>query len=151
MKKKLISVCLGLCMIFSFMGCGTNADTYKTYTFSVETGDSIEISLDTSENYDITSEIPFVISCNDDVLSQGIFITADNYEEYKKAVSSDVNAVLMETEVKDGNEYIFWSYNNSEFNYAILIADSNTGIILGNDVSKESAQECFERIEITLK
>lgn len=41
--------------------------------------------------------------------------------------------------------------NNSEYNYAILVGDSNTGVLIGNIVSEESAKEVFKRLEITLE
>lgn len=153
MRKKVIEWCLVLCALLAMTGCGTDSEgtnTYKSYTFSVETGDSVKILLDTSDDYDMTLDLPFEISSDDEVLSQGIFITADDYEQYVEVVNNDEGAVLLESSTKDGNQYIFWSYNDAEYDYAILIADSNTGVLLGNNVSKESAEECFERLEISL-
>lgn len=72
-------------------------------------------------------------------------------EQYAAVVQSDENAKLLDSGTKDGNEYIFWSFNDREFNYAILIKDSNTGVILGNNVSEESARECFERLTFTVE
>ena len=43
-----------------------------------------------------------------------------------------------------------WNYNNSEYNYAILIKNSQTGVLLGNTVSEESAKEVFNRLQISL-
>lgn len=43
-------------MLFTLTGCVST----KSYTFDVETGDKIEIELDTSDGYDITSNLPFL-------------------------------------------------------------------------------------------
>ena len=150
MKKRLVYVFAILSMMILFVGCG-NAKTSKSYTFNVETGDSVKVKLDTSDKYNITSEVPFEISQDGDVKSQGTFIFGEAYEQYKDVVDTDENAELLDSGNKDGNEYVFWSYNDSEYNYAILIKGSSTGLILGNNVSEESAKECFNRLTIEYK
>lgn len=149
MKKSISALLLLLCLIFTLSGCG-EAKTHKSYTFSVDTGDKVQIELDTTGGYDITSELPFEISKDGSTLSQGIFIEAEQYASYTEAISTDDSAKVIEEGTKDSNKYVFWSYNDSEFNIVILIGDSNTGILLGNAVSEESAKECFDRLTISL-
>lgn len=149
MKKSIPILLLILCLIFTFSGCG-EAKTHKSFTFSVDTGDKVCIELDTTSGYDITSDLPFEISQNGSSLSQGIFIEAEQYASYVDAVNSDDSAKVIESSTKDSNQYVFWSYNNSEFNIVILVGDSNTGILLGNAISEESARECFNRLTISL-
>lgn len=152
MKKRLVYLFAILSMMILFVGCG-NAKTSKAYTFNVETGDSVKVKLDTSDKYNINSEVPFEISQDGDIKSHGIFIFGEAYEQYKELVNSDEDEKLklLDSGNKDGNEYVFWSYNDSEYNYAILIKDSSTGLILGNNVSEESAKECFNRLTIEYK
>lgn len=148
--KKIIVLIVSFVLLMSLTtGCNTNFS--KSYTFDVETGDSIKVELDATDDYDLSSEMPFAISCDDEVLSQGTFIFAEEYEEYVEAVLSDENAKLLDSGKKDGNDYYFWSYKDSEWNYVIKIKDSNTGIVLGNPVSEESAKECFDRLTISLE
>lgn len=150
MKKKISVFILAITTVLLLAGCEAKSSSSKSYTYSVETGDSIKVSMDTSDKYDITSELPFIVSCDGSTLSQGIFITANDYQAYANAIGEDENAVILDSGSKDENEYIFWSYNDSEFNYAILIHDSGTGILLGNNVSEESARECFERLTFSV-
>lgn len=152
MKKRRMVSRLAICillMVLILNGCGLN--TSKSYTFSVETGDKVEISLNTGNGYDLSSNLPFTISKDDNVLSQGIFVSSDKYEEYIEAVKNDMDAKVLDSGTKDGIEYMFWNYDNSEFNYAVLIKNSKTGIILGNNISKDSAEECFNRLKIRKK
>lgn len=152
--KKSISVLLTLCLIFALSGCGSTQDsgakTHKAYTFSVDTGDKIRVELETTDGYDLTSDLPFEISKNGSAISQGTFIKAEQFESYAEAVNTDANAKVIEKATKDSNQYIFWSYNDSEFNIVVLISKSNTGILLGNAISEDSARECFERLTISL-
>lgn len=149
MRKSISALLIILCLIFTLSGCG-NAKTHKSFTFTVDTGDKVSIELDTTGGYDITSNLPFEISQDGTTLSQGIFIEAEQYESYAEAVNSDDSAKVIETSTKDSNQYVFWSYNDIEFNIVILVGDSNTGILLGNAVSEESARECFNRLTISL-
>ena len=150
MKKTYLLIISILCVLFIGVGCGESSSS-KAYTFNVDNGDSIRVAIDTSDNYDISSDVPFAISCENEVLSQGTFIHGSAYAQYVSVLESDANAELLDSGKKDGNDYIFWCYNGSEYNYAILIADSSTGIILGNVVSEESAKECFSRLTITIE
>lgn len=146
---KLISCVLSLMLVLSVL-TGCNDNSTKAYTFSVDNGDSIKVSLNTMDNYDISSELPFTITCNGELQSQGTFILGDAFAQYKSVVENDEKAEMIDSGEKDGNDYIFWCYNGSEYNYAILIADSNTGIVLGNVISEESAKECFDRLTISV-
>lgn len=154
MKKSISVLLVALCLVSVLSGCGSandgGAKTHKTFTFSVDTGDKVCVELDTTDGYDIASSLPFEISQNSSVLSQGIFIEAEQYASYAETVNTDDNAKVIETSTKDSNQYVFWSYNDSEYNIVILINGSNTGILLGNSISEESARECFERLTISL-
>lgn len=146
---KFISCVLSLMLVISVL-TGCNDNSTKAYTFSVDNGDSIKVSLNTMDNYDISSELPFTITCNGELQSQGTFILGDAFAQYKNVVENDENAEMLDAGNKDGNEYIFWCYNGSEYNYAILIAETNTGIVLGNVISEESAKECFARLTVSV-
>lgn len=150
--KKIIALSLVIsCVLGVLTACDTaNIKTSKSYTFEVETGDNIKVSLDTSDDYNISSDLPFVISCDDEKLSQGTFIFAEYYQDYIEVVEDDDKAEIIDTGKKNGNEYIFWCFDNKEWNYAILIADSNTAIILGNTVSQKTAERCFKRLTISV-
>lgn len=149
MKKLIVIVVCMVLMSVMIVACDTNSS--KSYTFTVDNGDKIKITLDTSDDYNISSDLPFTISCSDETLSQGLFILGEAYEQYVSVVETDDKAELLDSGTKDGHEYIFWCYNGSEYNYVILINDSSTGIILGNPVSEESAKECFNRLSITVE
>ena len=142
------------CMLLVFMlfaiGCGSSKTTVS-YTYKVETGDDITLSLVTNDGYGLTSDLPFVISKDKEELSQGTFIAAEYYDEYVDSVSNDENAKIIDEGDKDNYSYVMWNYGDSEYNYVIKIKNTNTGILIANNVSEKSAKECFERLEITVK
>lgn len=147
MKRRVALIISAVLLMCLLVACNTKS--FKAYTFAVNNGDKIRVELDTADNYDLSSALPFEISCNEEVLSQGTFVLAESYQQYVGVVNTDENAKMIDSGIKDGNEYIFWCYNGSEYNYAILIKGSNTAIVLGNPVSEESAVACFNRLKIT--
>lgn len=149
MFKKIISIAMALCLLFACVGCSGSAS--KAYTFRVDNGESVKIKLDTSDKYDLTSELPFTITQDGETLSQGTFILGDAFAQYKAVVAEDEKAELLDSGNVEGMEYIFWSYNEAEFNYAILLEGGNTGILLGNIVSEESAREVFARLTFSVE
>ena len=149
MKKILTAILVGISIMAISVGCG-NTSTSKSYDFKVDNGDVIKVEIDTSDGYDITSNVPFDISCDDKVQTQGMFIEKSKVIDFIEAVASDSNARYIDSGNKEGIAYTFWAYNEEEFNIVVNIQDSNTGILLGNIVSEESAKECFDRLTISV-
>lgn len=148
MSKKILACLVALvCVLTVLAGCTTTSSV--SYTYRVDTGDSIKVTLDTSDKYRISSKLPFTITQDGQTLTQGTFIQGDAYSEYVNAVERDEKARVLDSGTKDGNEYEFWAFDNSEYNYVIRINGTNTGVLLGNVVSQESAQECFNRLTIS--
>lgn len=145
MKKVLYSLIFAVAVLLTVTGCTTS----KSYTWDVTTGDSIKIKLDSTGGYDITSELPFTISKDDQTLSQGTFITIAGYNQYMDAVDTDPTVNVIDSGSKNGITYTFYSVNNSEFNYIIKVDGSNTGILLGNPNSQAEAEEVFNRLIIS--
>lgn len=149
MKKKIKTIA-SVILLLSLVGCGKVTKS-QSITYKVETGDNIKITLDTTDGHKMTTKLPFEISKDGIIQTQGIFITAADYKEYLALFDKNSKNTITDSGERDGISYIHWIHNNSEYNYAILIKDSNTGVLLGNKVSEESAKECFNRLTFTLK
>lgn len=155
MKQTILCALSLVCVLAVLAGC--NVRTSMAYTFSIDNGDSIKISLDTSDDYKLTSDVPFDITRDGETVSRGVFIHSVAYVEYANVAHNGENVQFLDSGNKDGNEYVFWKYNdaqddeNAEYNYAILIKDSHTGIILSNVTSEESAKECFSRLTFSVE
>lgn len=145
--KKVMCLVMAIIMVVSMTACGGNSSL--SFTFAVNTGDNVKIELDTTDRYSLSSDIPFVVSHKGDVLSQGTFIIGDGYETYVNLIESDKDASVIDSGEKDGYEYTMWQYANKEWNYAIRISEA-TAIIIGNNVSEESAREVFSRLTISI-
>ena len=145
MKKVLRTLVLFAILTLTLTGCTTS----KSFTWTITTGDKIKVELDTTGGYDLSSEIPFVISKDNKSLTQGIFITKEEYNLYVDGLSADEKVSVIDSGTKEGIKYTFYSFNNLEFNYVIDIENANTGIILGNSNSQTEAEEIFNRLTIS--
>ena len=150
MKKVLMTMAALLLVLAVCSGCETSSS--KSFTFDVDTDDSIKIEMDTSGGeYDITSAVPFEITKSDEVVTEGQFLFEEAYTEYVEAVNIDTEATILDSGVTaNGNEYVFWTFAEQEFNYVIMVDESQTALLLANDVSRESAEECFQRLTISV-
>ena len=134
-------------MLLVLTGCTTN----KSFTFNVETGDKVKVQLNTTDGYDLSSDLPFTISKDDNKLSQATFIKGTYYTEYVEVAKNDPLAEIIDKGSTNEIEYVFYSYNDSEYNYIIKINESNTAILLTNQNSQEEAEKCFELLTFTLE
>ena len=149
--KKLYKLAILACVLGIFMLVLTGCTKTKSYTFKVETGDNVEIKMNVTGGYDLTSELPIKFSKDDEVLSQGIFAKEEYYDQYYDSIINDSRAKIIEEKSTDDIDYVFYQYDDDEFNYIIKIKKSNTCFILGNNVSRESAQDIFKKLEFKLK
>ncbi|MEG0315078.1 MAG: hypothetical protein RR646_07465 [Erysipelotrichaceae bacterium] len=147
--KSFIVVCLFLGVL---SGCSTS--TSMSYTYDVATEDKIEVKLNTSEKHKLSSEVPFTISKDDEIFTTGMFLTIEKYDEFIASYKEASNVELYESSTKDNIEYSFYKVDGKvgiEYDYFIKIKDSNTAIVLGNLISKESATEMFNLLSFTKK
>lgn len=149
--KKVRSLIILSILLSTIMLTLTGCHKEKSYTFNVETGDKVKVKLDITDGYNMTSELPIEFSKDDKVISQGTFGQEEAYDMYNQIITEDSKSTIIEEKSKGNIEYMFYEYNNSEYNYIIKIKDSKTCFILANNISKESAQEIFERLRFEVE
>lgn len=145
MKKIIMSISLIGIMLLSLTGCTKT----MSYTYKVETGDNVKITLKTNDGYSFTSDLPFVISKDGSKLSQGTFINSSYYDQYVDSATN--TGKIIDKGSNDDIEYVFYSYNDTEYNYIIKIKNSNTSLLLGNPNSQEEAEKCFKLLSFNLE
>lgn len=150
MLKKFKFIFLSIFIIGLLTGC-SNVNTSISYTYSVETGDSVVVTLNQANNYKLNSSLPFSVSKDDTVLCQGLFINSEYFKSYWDAITLGGDATVIDSGTKDGNQYIFWTVNETEYNYMMSIKDSNTAVIVGNyTTSPDEVTEGFNLLEFNI-
>lgn len=142
--KKMFKFFISFTIIFLLVGCTTK----KSYIFKVETNDNIKITIKTNNGYNINKKIPFELTRNNGKISYGFFITNEQYEKYISLLKENNNINIIESNSTKQIDYLLYKYNsnNSEYNYIIKIKNSNTGIIIANNISLESAKDMFQHL-----
>ncbi len=148
--KRALSIVLVVLTLFALVGCSA-ANTYMSWTYKVETGDNVKIKLNTTDGYKISAELPFSISKDGTVISQGTFIKGEYCEDYRQAAQTQEGSKMLEEGNIGDHKYFAWSFNDEEWNYCIELAGGKTGILIGNETSQASAQEVFNRLKITIE
>lgn len=119
----------------------------KSGTFEVETGDSVKVTVDAKSGYDLSLDVPFVISKDGDQIFSGTFLYQEYYDDYRDAFDAEPSAELVAEGEKDGNEYFAFTVGG-ECDYLVKVADSNTAIMLSSTAGADAAQQTFESITI---
>lgn len=131
----------------------------EEFVYDMYDGEVVTVSINKESNYRYVIEDPyfFILDAeSDEQLLNGEFIGAGAYIIYKGFVEdeSEVESTLLDHGTTDeGNEYIFWEYDGGDFvqyNYALLIGESDHGVLMGSDISKEVAENVFSNMRFKL-
>ena len=124
-------------------------------TYNVNTGDKITVYCSDKE-LDFRPSLPFSVLDGKTTLAQGNFISLEQYDAYIEGLKNPLESVTvyqLETP-KENIIYSFYSYVESEkteYNYIIKIKDSNTALVFGSTVSKESAEKAFDALKLMIQ
>lgn len=140
MKNILKTFIIAIISVITLTGC---TSTYMAYTFQVETGDNIKVEINTSEGHSLTNGVPFYVMKDNANVADGAFIPGSDYDDYVLTVKNTTEATVLDEGEERGVKYLLYSVGDQEFNYIIFIKDSNTGVILGSNVSLDAAKEAF--------
>ena len=151
-KISIIKCLIGLgVLLLVLAACSTYA--FKSATFRVETGDNVQVRVDTKAGYDLTMEVPFVISKDEETILTGGFGKLEAYELYYQLVADDINAELLAEDSKDGNDYFFYTVNGKagiEYDYVLRVGDGQTVVIIASLASRAEAEAAFAGTKISL-
>ncbi len=143
--KKIITFLLAMLMCAAML-TACSATTGKSATYDVSTGDKIKVSL--TSGYDITTDAPFLILKDDQVVFHGMFAYGGTLASYRDGVAEDESAELIEEGEKDGNAYLLYcvkSEYGDEYNYIVDVADSDTLLILATfELGEAAARAAFD-------
>lgn len=145
--KKIIAAALMLGMILT----GCKSQSSMSYTFKVETGDSVKVTLDTSgSEYKLTqSDGTFAVEEEETAVLQGVFLTEDMYDQYKAA--AETAGAIVET---GDNGFILYEYEGAagvEHNILTMISDSDTGVIIASLEENDKVKEAYSKLKFEVE
>lgn len=138
--KKFLAAAVMLCAVLT--GCKNNSS--MSLTFNVETGDSIKVKLDTSDDdYKLEANgSHFIVKEDGENVIEGIFLTEDMYAEYEE--------IIWETgTILEYDDYLFYEYDGeagTERNILLMVPDSDTGVIMASLEDEDDVREAFSKL-----
>lgn len=155
MKKSRKGFMVVICMLFMVLalaGCSTS----MSYVYEVETGDDVEVKLDTGEGLLLNDEDgSFSVTEDDDTILQGSFVDEDAYEAYKSLYETADNVVeVIEEDSANGISWILYYVDGRagmECDFIIWIDGSDTGVIMASLEDPDVAKEAFDSLSFSVK
>lgn len=155
MKKLKKGFGIAVCMMLTTLtlsGCSTS----MSYVYEVETGDDVEVKLDTGEGLLLNDEGgSFSVTEDDDTILQGSFVDEDAYEAYKSLYETADNVVeVIEEDSANGISWILYYVDGRagmECDFIIWIDGSDTGVIMASLEEPDVAKEAFDSLSFSVK
>ncbi len=117
----------------------------KTYEFKAQ-NTSETIKLTVSNEYKLSEKEPIKVTKGEEELASIIFITKTNYEEVIKLFENKTLVPI--TQGKNGNNDYYLYKVSEEYNYIMLIDDSNTAVAMTTK-SEETSKKLAEEIKFS--
>lgn len=146
--RKGVLFMVALFMVLLVGGC----NTYKSYVFAVDTGDDVEVKLDTTDGWRLENDFGrFIVKKGEKEIITGYFGSEENYNEsYENITTSDLYTVMNEKS-RDGYTYIHYSYEGKG-NYVIMMLEgTNTCVYMLCEEDADTANEAYNRLTIKIK
>lgn len=146
------TICRGVMILMTtvFLNGCTVTKKEVSFTYIVETGDAVKITLDKMNGYSIIPEDPFTITKDDRKIMTGTFLSQDEYDYYYGVMNDyPENIEIIDIGEKDGNDYYFYKVDEEvgiEYDYLVKVGDSSTSIIMGCPGTEEDASSCFDAL-----
>lgn len=160
MKKKTCVLCM-LVMALVLTGCISK----MSETCETKTGDTVEITLDTSDGFflDEADEYGFIVTKDDTIILQGAFLDEADFEDNKDALDyalDNGSAKMIEEDSANGILWTFYQIDASDETgiqstgcFLVWIEGSSTGILIGTRSSEDTdvAKTVFDSLTFFVK
>lgn len=152
--KKIAGLLIGLTACVALLsGCTKNT---LSYTYNVETGDMVKVTVDRMNGYDMDSNNPFTVTHNDETVLTCQFLSEDGYQYYTEVLEEEnlksQGGSIIETGKKGDADYIFYtvgSDDTTEHDFFVKLNDK-TSIIIGSLSPEEDAKAGFDALSFEI-
>lgn len=149
--------CFAVLMIAAFLltafAAACHFTSSKSYTFSVETGDRIQITLDTSDGYSLSQKDGvFSVASGEETILQGVFLLEETYDQYMELSETTDSMIILEENERDDVSYLFYEFvgeTGTENNFVIFVKGSHTGVLIGSLSGKDAAKAAFDHLSFS--
>lgn len=149
MKLKRIFVTLSMCVVL--MMSLTACHSSKSYTFRVDNGEKVQITLDTTDGYNIKQEDGvFTIQKEEEDILNGCFLSAEGYKQKAAAVAALGDEAIIKATPKDAPTFYCYQFEGEaglETDFLFQIEGGETGVLIGSLASRDEAEAAFKLLK----
>lgn len=157
-KRFILSVASMMAVLLA--GCGGSST--MSIVLNVDTGDSISVSLDTSDGnkmeFDKEKNIINIRDAEaegEPITARSIFVPQESYALYYETAYSDTRCIIIDEGESNGIAYTFYSYNDgNRVNYECIgwVTGTNTGVVMESTVlGEEESKLLFGKLSFEAK
>lgn len=153
MKMKKFAM-LAFCTILGIMiltGCTTSI----SYTYKVETGDNVKVTLDTTDGLMLENEDDIlVITRDDETILQGTFCNIYLCDTYADLMRNDDSIKIIEEDSANGITWLMCTLDGAagkEIDIVVWIDGSDTGLLLASLEDEDITEEAFDSLTFTIE
>ena len=145
--KKTIGV-LGVVLLLA-LSARSNITTSKSLTFNLETGDQIEVEVDTSDGYDLRNEgTTFYVVKDGETALQGIFYTAEQSDAQAELIRTTEGVTV----VKDEDGFLSYDFPGGaagpEVGYLVAIPDTTLSYYAASLKDQAAADDAIKHLTV---
>lgn len=149
LKRFFLTLSMCLILMLSLTACHSE----KSYTFQIENGERIKITLDTSDGWQLSQKDGvFTVQKEDNDILTGYFLTADGFAQNAAAVTASPDAEIITAAPEDSPTFYFYEYQGeagTEVDYLFKVEGAETGVMMGSLSSREEAEAAFKLLEFS--
>ena len=150
--RKIFIFGIALLLVFCLNACSTS--TSMSYTYIVDTGNTVKVTLDTTESdYKIKpDESNFILYNDEQIIAQGCFTDISGFEYYVSAAHADENVTVLE----DTGNKVIYMYNDDEYSEYDLIMNLNNktcviiGSLLDDNITQDIVKDVLSRLTFNI-
>lgn len=149
--KKIRVALAALIAGLSLTAAGCTVSMTKAYTFKVETGDDIKVTLDMSDGLDLKQDDgEYTVTKDGKNVLNGVFVTPEMRSSYIDAVKAEPSAQI----ISDTDECFSWKVDGAsgkEYNRIVSINGADTYALIGSLINDQASEENSDKAYNALK
>jgi len=153
MRKQFSMFLYVIITILSLAGCTLNNTV--SFTYAVDTGDRVKVTLNTEDGYTIGTGNPFIISKDGEDILTCQFLSKVGYDYFTENLTDEFvklqNGHIIENGNKDNFDYTFYTVESKfiENNFFVKLNDQ-TSLIIGSLADETEAKNCFDLLSFEI-
>lgn len=144
LKHRTMAALLSLTLLLGLTACHSS----KSFTFQIDNGEQVKVTLNTTDGYDLTQEDgTFAVEEDGKTILYGRFLKPEGFALYQEEMSKQKNAKLVTLEPADSPTLCIYTFDGSagpEVDYLMKLDGGETVVYLYTTKTAAEAEKLVE-------